>query len=344
MKRKILLTFVTLIVVLSLGLFCLIGCTPEEYKEKGEDIKINVCVPDGSPAISIAKLIAENPKFDGYTINYEVVSGSVGIGARLSNDQATIAIAPTNAGATQFNKRGSYKLIATSTQGSLYMVGKQELGGSTTVEKLNALKGKTLYNIGMGQTPDLTFKFVLDYYQIPYQVTDVESADYVALQYVTEGTELIGLLKAGKAEYGILGEPAVTNANSKTGTSTIFSLTDLWNEVNGTNSGFPQASVFINKSIANGEHDEFISWFLGKLTESANWVNENAAAASTALTQAGSISLNNLTNEMVQKCNIEIVKASSAKNSVNAYLSALHGFNPATIGGSIPNDDFYYNV
>ena len=344
MKKRFLLTIVTLLLITTLALFTLIGCDNRD-KDENDDIVINVCVPDGSPAIAIAKLLKDKPTFDGYKINYEVVTGSEGIGARLASGQATIAIAPTNAGATQYNKNnGKYKLVATAVQGALYMVGKGEVVGNTIQEKLTSLKGQTVYNIGQGATPDLTFKYILDHYDIPYQATDVESEDYVALKYVSAGSELIPLLKQNKAKFGIMGEPAVTKANANAGTTTLFSIQDLWNGVTGTSGGFPQASVFVNSSILDGTHDEFIDWFLNKMEDNASWVNNNANEAGSALQQAGSTALQGLSNAIVQKCNINIVRATNAKTSVNTYLTALHGFNPQTVGGSVPNVAFYYVV
>ncbi len=167
---------------------------------------------------------------------------------------------------------------------------------------------------------------------------------YITLRYVGDGSELIGLLESGDASYGVLGEPAATRANAKTGSSTLFSIQDLWNGVTNTTGGFPQASVFINNDILDGNHDAFIDWFLTKLDESATWASSNASEASSALLSAGSASLKGLSNAMIQKCNIKIIRANSAKSSVNTYLSVLHGFDPQTVGGSIPNDSFYASL
>lgn len=341
---KKLLSIIIVALIGSLALFTVVGCN-ETDDGNVDPITINVCVPDGSPAIAIAKLLKDKPAYEGYNINYEVVTGAEGIGARLASGQASIAIAPTNAGATQYNKaNGKYKLLATAVQGALYMVGKEELPGVTVRDRLNGLKGKTVYNIGQGATPDLTFRYILDYYDIPYEISETESADYVALRYVSAGSELIPMLKQGTAKFGIMGEPAVTNANAKAGSTTIFSIQDLWNNVTSTTNGFPQASVLVNSSIANGEHDAFLNWFLGELSSSAEWVKTNATEASAVLTEAGSTSLKSLNASMVEKCNIRIIKAYDAKNSVKTYLSALHGFNPQTVGGSIPNDQFFYEI
>ena len=342
MKKKLFLSIVVLILISALALVMFVGCNNDENPEV---VEIKVCVPDGSPAIAIAKLLQDKPTYDGYNITYEIVTGSEGIGARLASGQASIAIAPTNVGATQYNKNnGKYKLAATAVQGALYMVGKGEVTGETVQEQLSSLKGKTVYNIGQGATPDLTFKYILDYYQIPYQSAESEGADYINLKYVSAGPELIQLLMKGNAKYGIMGEPAVTNANAKTGSTTLFSIQDLWNGVTNTVGGFPQASVLVQNNIADGNHDAFLNWFLTKLEESADWTKSNADSAKAALISAGSTSLATLNANIINKCNIDIIRANNAKANVNTYLTALHSFNPQTVGGSVPNDGFYYAV
>ena len=52
--------------------------------------------------------------------------------------------------------------------------------------------------------------------------------------------------------------------------------------------------------------------------------------------------MKNLNSEVVERCNIKVVKASQAKSGVNTYLSSLYAFDPTTVGNSIPNDDFYH--
>lgn len=175
-------------------------------------------------------------------------------------------------------------------------------------------------------------------------IEDDDVEEYVTLRYVSDGTELIGYLASGEAEYGVLGEPAATRANAKTGSTTIFSIQELWNGATNTTGGFPQASVFVNSSILNGSHDAFIDWFIAKLEESATWVSANGADASAALESAGSVALKGINNAMIQKSNIQIIRAEAAKNSVHTYLSVLNSFDPQTIGGSVPNDAFYASV
>lgn len=347
---KIKKTLIALFVVLLLATFVIGLCacndtTNDDNPDEGNvNTTINVVVPDGSPAIALAKLFKDKPVFDGYTINLTIVDGADAIKTKLLNGEANVAIAPTNIGAIIYNNGGQkIKLVATDIQGSLYMVGKEQLSGNFK-EKLESLKGKTVYNIGQGATPDITFKYALDVYGIPYEETETEDPSYVALRYVTSGKELIPLLKKGDAKFGILGEPAVTQANANADTETVLSLQDLWNATSNTTDGFPQASLFMNKELLTSEHSAFVQYFLGLLEENNTWVKDNTEDALTALKAGGSTSLTALTPAIVNACNIKLVRANDAKASVTAYLTALYNSNSKVVGGKLPDDDFYANL
>lgn len=347
MKKKILTTIALALVMALLVTFALVGCEDKDDNTGDgttpETVTVNVVVPDGSPAIAIAKLVSENPTFAGYDISYTIVEGATQISAAILNNTANIAIAPLNLGATMYNKGMGVKLVTTNVQGSLYMVGKNMPADAPTVEKLASLKGKVVYNIGQGATPDLTFKYILDHFGIGYVEGDTAAEGVVTLNYVNTGSELIPLLKQGKAEYGIMGEPAVTKANANAGTSTVFNIQELWQEATGSaTAGFPQAGVFVKESLLTSEHAAFIEWFVTKLQENDEWAPANPDTVSSALTSAGSTSLAGLTSDTITACNLDTVKAVDAKAAVNTYLKVLFDFNDATVGGKMPDDAFFY--
>lgn len=340
MKRNKVLVAIFCILLISVLSISLFACKSDD--NDSTTTVVNIIVPDGSPAIALAKLFKDKPTYAGYEFNLSIVDGADKISAKLQNGEANIAIAPTNIGATIYNRGGkNIKLLATDIQGSLYMVGKESLSGDTLQEKLESLKGKTVYNIGQGATPDITFRYVLDHYGIAYQNTETESAEYVALRYVSSGKELIPLLKKGTAKFGVLGEPAVTQCNNNAATTTLLSIQDIWNEASGTTGGFPQASLFARSELLTSEHKDMINYLLGLLEENNSWVKDNAQTALEALIAGGSTALTILTPQIVESCNIKLVKAQNAKSAVNAYLSVLYASNPTAIGGSMPDDEFF---
>ena len=321
------MTLAALVLIVCLSAIVLAGC---DDKEKDEAIEINVIVPDGSPAIALAKMINDNDAPEGYKINYRIVEGATNIGTSIAQGSADVAIAPTNLLSTIYNKTGSGKLVGTIVQGALYMVGKTALPGDTTAEKLASLKGKVVYNIGQGATPDLTFKYILEHFDIEYANTAEPASDQIGLQY-------------GKAQFGVLGEPAVSNANSNAKTQTILDIQELWKEVTESqNAGFPQAGLYVVNKYLSGEHWPLIDWIKEKMVEAGSWAVGNPSLVSQIMVENGSASLNGLTAEKIAGCNISWISATDSKKSMNQYLGALYLFDPKTIGGRLPDDGFYY--
>lgn len=351
MKRKIAITVAVIVLILAIATVGVVLAlenkdnTNTDPQQPGEtqNYTINIVVPDGSPAIALAKMINDNDAPKGYTVNYTIVNGAQEIATRIANGSADIAIAPTNILSTIYNNTKSGKLVGTVVQGALYMVGKNAPAGETTLEKLNSLKGKVVYNIGQGATPDLTFKYIMDAYEIEYANTAEPTENQIGLQYVQTGAELIPLLKQNKAEYGILGEPAVSNANQNAGTSTVFDIQALWQEVTGSQSyGFPQAGLYVVNKYLTADHAALVNWIAAKLDQNSEWAEQNPAKVSEIMTANGSMSLSGLTTGKIAGCNLDWISAADAKTGVNTYLAALYGFNPQTVGGKVPDDGFYY--
>ena len=147
MKAKKVLAVILVVLVVALSVVTFVGCNKDEV--------VNVVIVDGAPALAVANLMRDFTTYKNQTISYEVVNGADALSAKIANGEADIAIAPTNLGAKFYNSGIDVKLASTNIQGVLYMVGK------TQVANLNELVGKVVYNIGRGQTPDITFKYIL---------------------------------------------------------------------------------------------------------------------------------------------------------------------------------------
>lgn len=333
MKTRKTLAIILVVLIVALSVATFVACNKE-------DNTVDVVIVDGAPALAVANLMREFKTYENYTINYKVVGGADALSDAITNGEADIAIAPTNLGAKFFNSGVDIKLASTNIQGLLYMVGKTE------VASLNELVGKVVYNIGRGQTPDLTFKYILQQKGIEYVDSETPVEGKVALHYVSGGDELIPSLKAGKAQYGILGEPAVTKAKAAAGVQEIFNIQALWNEVTNTDTNFPQASTFVLGDYNDAEHSELINAFIAKMEENVTFMNSSADNLALAIdavkalyedTATANVNINN-----IGRCNLKVVKAQDAKASVTAYLTVLHGFNAKTIGGSVPGEAFFY--
>ena len=51
-----------------------------------------------------------------------------------------------------------------------------------------------------------------------------------------------------------------------------------------------------------------------------------------------------LAQKAIPDCNIVYVDGSRMKSLVGDFLTVLYEANPKSVGGALPNDDFYYNA
>ena len=194
MKKKTALLLSTF-----LSMFTLVGCgssqnIKQEVKETTETKEINFVVPDGLPAIASAKLIKEKPDIkDGYNVNYTIEQSPESLITSAVKGEVDVAIVPSNAASTVYNKNKKYKIAATIGWGSLYLVSED------SITDLSELKGKEVYNTGKGLTPDIIFKEILKNNNI--------SEDEIDFSYVGAASELAQLVATGKAKYAVVPEP-----------------------------------------------------------------------------------------------------------------------------------------
>lgn len=129
--------------------------------------KITVCVPDGAPALAIAKLINDgNALGTDKTVEYKVVSADK-IGSYITQGKAEIIVMPVNAASKTYKKYAddTYKMAAVLTHGNLYVMSTERL-------TINDLNGKTLGVIGQGNVPDLTLRAILKARNIEVKISD----------------------------------------------------------------------------------------------------------------------------------------------------------------------------
>ena len=127
--------------------------------------------PDGAPALSIAKFIADGENFvEGATFNYNVVvADNIAKYMNGALGKADFIVLPVNA-ASKLYKTQNYTMVSVLTHGNLYIMAKVK-DGNTQIS-LDDLNGKKIGVIGQGLVPDLTLKAVLSKNTFEYSIAN----------------------------------------------------------------------------------------------------------------------------------------------------------------------------
>ncbi|PAB60678.1 ABC transporter substrate-binding protein [Anaeromicrobium sediminis] len=322
--------FSTIFIALAL-MILFVGCGSKEVDKeevKVEPVNIHVIAPNGTPTLSMVKLFEENPSMgDGVTVTYESIAATDVLASKLTQQEADIAIVPTNLAANMYNKEVPYKLAGSSVWGILYLVSTEEVNG------WEDLKGKEISMIGRGLTPDATFRYLLT-------KNNVEPDKDVSLKYFSGGSELAASFISGKGEYALIPEPLLTKVLMKRkDAKVVLDMQREWSTATGLES-YPQASIIVSDDLINN-HPEVVDKFLNAYEEGIKWANDNPLEAGKYYENLGIGLKAPLINKAMAGCNIRYVGATDAKESLEAYLNVLFEFNPKLLGGKLPDEGLY---
>lgn len=122
------------------------------------DISAKIFMPDGAPALSMAKFMNENRT--GCTFNV-VEASTIATYVTGANPVADLCVLPLNAASKLLGTGEKYTMLGTVTHGNLYLLSSSATQTIDSVEELKALKGKRVGTIQINNVPGLTLKLIL---------------------------------------------------------------------------------------------------------------------------------------------------------------------------------------
>lgn len=303
-----------LIIVSFMMSFMMISCTEQKNNKE-----LNIYMPDGAPALAMANVLDEGFTHDNVKASFNIVSAEI-IAQSVSSSACDLAIMPTTAAATLYNKGTDIKLVSTNIMGNLYIVGTNEL------TSLEALKGKTVYTT-TGTTIALV-KYLLNANDIDFTDTEEGTADNVKLTSLGDATAIIQTLKQattkGEEAYGVLGEPVVTKALAgNTDLKITFDLQALYATASNVSGGYPQASLVVKGNVYEN-YKGFVDALVLKLEDNNTYLSSHTSTLPDVFKKYDS-SLQNMTftADTIIRSNVNLTKASDIKASVISYVKAL---------------------
>lgn len=322
--------------VLMLFAFAACGTNGEKNPPKTEPVNVNVATLKGPTGMGMAKLMSESK--DGalnnnYTFN--VATAPDQIVAAITGGKADIAACPINLASTLYNKtNGGVQMLAVNTLGVLYI-----LENGNTVSSIADLRGKTLYATGKGSTPEYILNFVL-------QSNGLTPDKDVKIEYVAEHSELAAMLASGKVNIAMLPEPNVTSAMAQNSDLRIAAdMTKEWEAVaekNGKNgSTLVQGCIIVRKDFAE-KNPEAVNEFMEAYKNSVEYTKNDKEGAAKLCEQMGIIPSSIVALKAMDNCNITFIEGDDMQNIAKDNLAILFEANNSSIGGAMPDDNFFY--
>lgn len=241
-----------------------------------------------------------------------------------------IVLVPANVASVLYNKtEGAVSVIDINTLGVLYMV-----SGDDTIQNMEDLKGRTVYLTGKGTTPD---------YVLQYLLKENGLAQDVSLEYKSEATEVAAVLTETPDVVGVLPQPYVTAACAQNeNLSVVLDLTKEWATVQGEGGSSLVTGVTVVRNAFLEENKAAVDKFLEEHAASADFTNGHVEEAAELVAAAGIIEKAPVAAKAMPKCNITYIDGTDMKTALSGYLEVLFEQDASSVGGSLPNDDFYY--
>lgn len=331
--------FLAVILVLVLSLSMMAGCSKKEQNANTsettpattEKVDINVAALKGPTSMGLVKIMEDSGNGQAAN-NYKfTIAGTADeISGGIVNGEYDIAAIPCNLASVLYNKsKGGVVVAGINTLGVLYIV---ETGNE--INSIADLKGKTIYSTGKGTTPEYTLNYLLS-------SNGLDPEKDVTIEYKSEPTEVASILSESSDAVAMLPQPYVTTVmmqNKKV--RVALDVAEEWNKLSDNGSTVVTGVVVINKEFLDNNKDA-VDAFLSEYEKSAQYVNENAKDAA-ALIEKFEIFKAAVAEKAIPFCNITFIQGDDMKTKISGYLDVLFKQNPQAVGGSLPDDAFYY--
>ena len=268
--------------------------------------------------------------YEGNVYNVTMYGTAQEINPLLIQSELDVAAVPANVAATLYAKtEGEVQVVAVNTLGVLYMV---QIGDS--VQSIADLKGKTIYTTGKGATPEYTLRHILS-------ENGIDPDNDVTIEFKSEATEVGALLASAEGDMvAMLPQPYVTAVQAQNENVTVaLDMTEEWGKISDQKL---ITGVLVARKSFIEENKEAFDVFVADYAASTEYVTSNVDEAAAWVAEYGIVAKEPLAKKAIPQCNITCVTGEEMKALVNNYCSVLYAQNPASVGGAIPDDGFYY--
>lgn len=290
---------------------------------------VKVAAPDGLPALTLVKMINEQKSLAGEEIEYKIEKLSESLVMNLMKKEADIAIVPSNLAGQLYNKGLGYKIAGTIGWGSFYVVSRED------IKSINDLKGKEIYTIGKGLTPDIIFQTIL-------KENGLLPQKDIKINYLAGGNELAPLYLSGKAEIVVVSEPVLSRILSKDSTSKVnISLNDEWKSIFNTKRGYPQSTLVVSDELLE-KNPLILDEFIRALQESITFIKSNNDKIDEYVKNAGITIIGiDILNNVLERGNIDFTLAEDGKEEYKFYFEKIAENDGKAIGGKVPDEKIF---
>ena len=309
---------------------------PQDDEPYDEHTRVSMNVgglygPTGIALVGMADAARRGDARHEYNVTF-VASPDI-IQGRILSGELDIAAMPTNLAAVLHNRTdGEVTMIALSRLSVLHIV---QVPGEPEdeIRSIEDLRGRTLFTHGQGTTQEYVLNFLLSQ-------AGIDPENDIEIVFQPEHAAVVANMLDGRATVGMLPQPFVTTiALQNPDIVPVLDISGEWLDATG---GVELAmSCIVVRTDFLESNPQAVLDFLEDIAASARFAMDNIEEAA-QLVGEFEIIPEHVALRAIPYSNISIVSGLEMKTAVQAYLMVLYEQNPASVGGALPYEGFFF--
>lgn len=243
----------------------------------------------------------------------------------LVKGEIDIGFLPPNVAAKVFNSnKKSLVCLGIAGNGNLFLMTKD-----SSAKSIFGLNGKTIFCAGFGATPEYIMKYLLK-----------KNSVNAELDFSIPNAEIAPSLIAGKIEYALIPEPFATVSQTK-GENVIraLNISEIFKESERTD--FPMTLLVVNANYVK-KHKKEIKKFISDYEKASKWTLKNKEEIGKLVEKYEFGLKSQIVSKSIENASYVWIPAKKGKSSIEKLLSIFLENSSESIGGKLPDNDFYY--
>ncbi|MDR1419331.1 MAG: ABC transporter substrate-binding protein [Treponema sp.] len=286
----------------------------------------------GPSGLGMIRLLERPPRAPGVSLAVELLAQADLVAARFISGGAKMGMLPPNVAAKIASSGKRIQVAAVTGTGMLSL-----LSSDPSVRGIGDLAGKTLEMAGQGATPDYVMRKIL-------LAKGINPDTDLRLGYSLSYPEIARLLVLGRISLALLPEPFATMAREgRPDLAVIGDIQGEWAALHGGPGRAYPMTVFVVDADFAAARPLLVRAVLAALEESAAWVKANPEAAGLLAEKYGLGVSARVAAVAIPRSAYVFIPARKARGDLEGLFRAFLELSPASIGGSLPPDDFYFS-
>ncbi len=245
---------------------------------------------------------------------------------------------PTNVGANLYNKGVDIKLLNVSVWGILGILTRDK-----TKKTLKDFVGCEIAMPFRADMPDIVFEEIV-------KAQGLDPKKDFKLRYLNSPIDAMQMLIMRRVDHALLAEPATSMALRKTGSFPLKLVapqlyrSDMieyeWGETFKVKTKIPESGMAVVGAI--GKNDYIVKRFNEEYAKSLEWYKKNPKLAGKMVEKVIPMLSADAVADSISYVQIDNVSAKDSKKDLEFFFNILKQNNKKSIGGKLPDDNFYY--